>query len=43
MVAGRGMDWEFGFVDATIIYRMDKQQDPDVQYRKLYSVRYDKP
>ena len=27
----------------TIIYRMDKQQGPTVQHRKLYSISYDKP
>ena len=27
----------------TIIYRMDKQQDPTVQHRELYSMSCDKP
>ena len=27
----------------TIIYRMDKQQSPTVQYRELYSIPCDKP
>ena len=26
-----------------IIYRMDKQQGPTVQHRKLYSISYGKP
>ena len=27
----------------TIIYRMDKQQGPTIQYRELYSISCDKP
>ena len=26
----------------TIIYRMDKQQDPTVQHREIYSISWDK-
>ena len=27
----------------TIIYRMDKQQDPTVQHKELFSISWDKP
>ena len=33
---GGGMDWEFGDQQMqTIIYRMDRQQGPTVQYKEL--------
>ena len=39
----RGGGGGLGLVEATITFRMGKQQDPDVQHRKLYSMSYDKP
>ena len=44
-VGGRGMDWEFGISKCKlfIIYRMDKQQDLNVEHMKLYSISCDKP
>ena len=40
---GEGWTESLGLVDATITFRMDKQQDPEVCHRKLYSMSYDKP
>ena len=40
---GEGWNRSLALVDATIIYRMDKQQGPTVQHKELYSISCDKP
>ena len=44
---GGGREWDgqgvWGWQMQTITFRMDRQQGPTVQHRKLYSVSCDKP
>ena len=41
---GGGKDWEFGISRCKLfIHRLDKQQDPTVEHRELYSICWDKP
>ena len=39
--SGEGEIRSLGFADSTTIYRMDEEQGPTVQHRKLYSVASD--
>ena len=40
---GHGERWIGSLALQTIIYRMDKQQGPTVEHRRLYSISCDKP
>ena len=40
---GRDGVGDWGQQMQAIIYRMDKEQDPNVQHRELYSISCDKP
>ena len=33
-----GINWEFGVNRYTLLYKIDKQQEPTVQHRELYSI-----